>query len=92
MSEAPQAHVLVVDDDADMRELAHDMSGIREACVEVCALRGTHTWPPDFEPPTFWEEPFGRLAADVGLAAGTLAQAAAEAQEFINRIDAAPSP
>ncbi len=75
-----------------MRELAHDMSGIREACVEVFALRGTHTWPPSFEPPAFWAEPFGRLAADVGLAAKTLAQAAAEAQAFINRIDAAPSP
>ncbi len=74
-----------------MRELAHDMRGILEASVEVFALRGTHAWPPSFEPPAFWAEPFGRLAGDVGLAAKTPAQAAAEAQAFINRIDAAPS-
>jgi hypothetical protein len=74
-----------------MRELAHDLGGVRDACIEVFALRGTHAWPPSFEPPEFWAEPFTRMASDVGLSATTLAEAAAEARAFINAIDTAPA-
>ena len=74
-----------------MRELAQDLGGVREACVEVFAVRGTHAWPPTFEPPLFWEEPFGRLAAEVGLPTSTVGEAAEEARAFIAAIAAAPT-
>ncbi|MDP2957761.1 MAG: hypothetical protein Q8N53_15150 [Longimicrobiales bacterium] len=74
-----------------MRELAHDLGGVREACVEVFALRGTHAWPPVFDPPAFWEEPFARLSREVGLLSSTLEQAAAQARAFVTAIDAAPT-
>ena len=32
-----------------MRELVTDLAGVREACVEVFALRGTHAWPPSVD-------------------------------------------
>jgi len=75
-----------------MRALARDLGRVREACVEVFSLRGTHPWPPDFEPPKFWEGPFGRWAEDPGLSANTLEDAAAEARAFISEIAAAPAP
>ncbi len=75
-----------------MRELTQDLGRVGEACVEVFTLRGTHPWPPDFEPPVFWEEPFGRLAADLGLSSNTLEDATAEARAFIAEIAAAPVP
>ncbi len=34
-----------------MRELTSDLAGVRDACVEVFALRGTHDWPPTIDPP-----------------------------------------
>jgi hypothetical protein len=79
-------------DDRSSRQLIQDLRRVREACVEVFALRSTHPWPPEFEPPEFWDEPFGRLAADLGLFANTLEDATAEAQAFIAAIAAAPAP
>ncbi len=40
-----------------MRELATDLKTVREACIEVFALRGTHAWPPAVEPPEGWKAP-----------------------------------
>jgi len=87
--DTPNERFRDLDDLILMRELAHDLGGIRDACVQVFALRGTHAWPPAFEPPEFWAEPFTRIASDVGLSATTLAEAAAEARAFIDAIDAA---
>ena len=57
-----------------MRELATDLPGVREACVEVFELRGTHAWPPAVEPPEVWQEPFAALAAELGLRERTLSE------------------
>ena len=72
-----------------MRELAHDLSGIREACVDVFALRDTHGWPPHFHAPASWDEPFTRLASDLGLRERSLGEAVAEARALIAAIHTA---
>lgn len=70
-----------------MRELVTDFGGVRVACEEVFAIRGTHTWPPVVQPPAFWEEPFGALAAEVELGAQRLHDAVCEAQAFLDAIE-----
>lgn len=70
-----------------MRELASDLAGVREACVEVFALRATHAWPPAVEPPPAWEEPFAALVAELELPVGTLAAGVEAAAAFIGEID-----
>jgi hypothetical protein len=47
-----------------MRELATDLVGVREACVEVFALRGTHAWPPPLDPPSAGRNPSRRWQAN----------------------------
>jgi len=72
------------------RELATDLAGVRESCVEAFALRGTHVWRPAVEPPESWEESFAALAAELELPVGTLAEGVEAA--FIGEIDATESP
>jgi hypothetical protein len=74
-----------------IRELAPDLASVREACVEVFALRGTHAWPPDVEPPDVWEEPFAALAAELELPVRTLVEAVEAAAAFIGEIEASKS-
>ena len=74
-----------------LRELASSLGGVREACDEVFALRGTHDWPPVLDPPASWEQPFGRLADELELSVSNLDQAVEEARAFIDAIDAATS-
>ena len=69
-----------------MRELTSDQGGVREACIELFGIRGTHAWPPDFDPPEFWEEPFRALAEAVELPVVRLEAAVREAQVFIDDI------
>lgn len=71
-----------------VREMATDLAGVREACVEVFAVRGTHAWPPTVEPPETWEGPFSALAAELELPVGTLAEGIEAAVAFIEEIDA----
>lgn len=71
-----------------MRELATDLAGVREACVDVFALRATHTWPPTVNPPETWEEPFAALATELGLPVGSLAAGVEAAAAFIGEIEA----
>jgi hypothetical protein len=75
-----------------MRELATDLVGLREACIEVFALRGTHAWPPPLDPPPAWEEPFAALAGELELPMTALAEAVEEARALIAEIEAAVSP
>jgi len=70
-----------------IREILEDLGGVRAACVEVFSLRGTHGWPPDFNPPESWHEPLARLADEVNLPVRSLDQAVEEAREFIEMID-----
>jgi hypothetical protein len=72
-----------------LRDLVEDLATVRAACVEVFALRGTHEWPPDLDPPGFWEELYANLAAGLELAEKTLEEAVREARAFIEAIDAA---
>ena len=72
-----------------MRELVTDLAVVREACVEVFALRGTHAWPPSVDSPEGWEEPFAALAAELELATSTLAEAVETAADFIAETEAA---
>ena len=74
-----------------MRELATDLADAREACVEVFALRGTHAWRPDVDPPEAWKEPLVALAAELELPVGTLEEAAQTAQALIAKIEASGS-
>lgn len=75
-----------------MRELATDLAGVRDACAEVFALRGTHDWPPTVEPPKLWREPFAAFAVELDLPVATLAEAVEEARAFIGEIEASVSP
>ena len=75
-----------------MRELVPDLAGVREACVQVFALRGTHAWPPAVGPPEVWEKPFAALAAELELAVSTLAEGVEEAAAYIDEIEASESP
>ncbi len=72
-----------------VRGLVEDLPAVRAACVEVFAFRGTHGWPPAFEPPAFWEELYAELAAGLELEEKTLEEAVREARAFIEAIDAA---
>ena len=74
-----------------MRELITDLAGVRAACVEVFALRGTHAWPPAVEPPEAWEEPFAALAAELELPVSTLVEAVEAAVALIGEIEASKS-
>lgn len=73
------------------QELAPDLASVREACVEVFALRGTHTWPPAVDPPEVWEEPFAALAAELELPVSTLVEAVEAAAALIGEIEASKS-
>lgn len=75
-----------------MRELASDLAGVREACVEVFALRGTHAWPPAVDPPEVWDEPFAALAAELELPVSTLVEGVEAAAALIGEIEASESP
>lgn len=66
-----------------MKELTSELAGVREACVEVFAIRATHNWPPVLDPPGFWEEPFAALAEEVERPVRRLEAAVREAQAFI---------
>lgn len=75
-----------------IREILDDLLEVRAACVEVFSFRGTHAWPPLFEPPGFWREPFERLAQQVGLPVRSLDVAVHAVRNLINEIDAATTP
>jgi len=71
-----------------MKALASDSGGLKAACQHVFSIRGVHEWPPVFEPPEFWEEPFAVLAEELNLPVRNLADAVREVQAFITEVDA----
>lgn len=64
-----------------------DLAAVRVACQRVFDLRGTHSWPPTFEPPDWWVAEFERSASEVGLGEIGFAEALAEMRGFIGEID-----
>jgi len=71
-----------------MKALAGDLGEIKDACEHVFSIRGIHEWPPAFEPPEFWKEPFAVLAEELNLPVRNLADAVREVQAFITEVDA----
>lgn len=72
-----------------MNALPTDLADVREACVEVFAIRATHDWPPVVDPPRFWEQPFAALAEEVDLPVRRIEDAIREAQGLIYAVDEA---
>ncbi len=64
-----------------------DLAAVSVACQRVFDLRGTHSWPPAFEPPEWWAAEFERSASEVGLREIGFAQALNEMRRFIGEID-----
>jgi Nucleotidyl transferase AbiEii toxin, Type IV TA system len=79
-------------DAADLELLRGDVKDLRTlrlACETTFELRATHSWPPAVETPADWQEPFARLAAELGLDTPDIEVVASRIQEFIQRIAAA---
>jgi hypothetical protein len=70
-------------------ELLTDYTGLREACEQVFRVRDTHAWPPPLEVPPHWEEPFARLARELGLPVTDTAAAMMRVGMLIERINGA---
>ncbi len=69
-----------------LRDTISDLAAVRAACQRVFDLRGTHSWPPTFEPPDWWVAEFERSASEVGLREIVFADALAEMRRFIGEI------
>ncbi len=61
-------------------------TALREACEEVFAARGTHDWPPDFEPPPHWRDEFTAMAMDLGIPVVSFGSATDELRDFIRDV------
>jgi hypothetical protein len=70
-----------------MREWISDFGTVQRACQEVFTLRGTHAWPPFFTPPEHWDEPYRRMAVELGLGVVDVHQAAFEIRSLISKLD-----
>jgi hypothetical protein len=70
-----------------LREWVSDFDAVQRACHVVFESRGTHQWPPFFEPPAHWADQFQRMASEVGLPVIDLYDAAIEVRRFITQID-----
>ena len=69
-----------------MEELVTDYRALREACETVFRSRDTHAWPPPLAVPTFWIEPFARLAVDLDLPATDAEVGMMRVRAFVERI------
>jgi hypothetical protein len=70
-------------------ELVEDFGEVKEACRDVFAVRGTHSWPPELIVPGTWPEPYTALAEGMEFPIGEVEEAAAEVRRLIAAIDAA---
>lgn len=64
------------------------MSGLRDACVEIFGLRGKHLWPPVVVAWPGWDVIWGRLTETEGLGY-SIAEAVVRVQDLVDRIDSA---
>jgi hypothetical protein len=73
-----------------LRDLLDDgaLPRVRDACVEIFALRNTHTWPPDVTLYPSWRDAFAAMAANIGFYTDDVDVAAADLRKFIAEIDA----
>jgi nucleotidyltransferase AbiEii toxin of type IV toxin-antitoxin system len=70
------------------RELVANLGEVREACIDTFEARNLHTWPPTLQVPNSWEEPYAALAEEMDFPVTDVGDAAAQAREFISKIDA----
>lgn len=70
-----------------LREWVSDFDAVQRACHVVFESRGTHPWPPFFDPPERWADQFKRMASDMALPVTDLYDAAIEIRRFITQID-----
>ena len=71
----------------------NSLAGLREACEELFKARGTHDWPPVFNPPAHWREEFATMAKELDISTPDLATAIGEIREFVRAISVVtPSP
>lgn len=64
------------------------MSGLRDACVEIFGLRGKHLWPPVLVAWPGWDVIWGRLMETERLDY-SIAEAVVRVQDLVDRIDSA---
>jgi hypothetical protein len=74
-----------------LKELAIDvgLARVREACVDIFAVRGKHAWPPVVNVYDSWRPGFATLAAENGFRPEDIGAAATELSELIATIDGA---
>lgn len=73
-----------------LRELIadDDRASLRDACVEVFAVRDQHRWPPSFDPPDFWRDEFEEHGEALGLPVRSFGDAVEDLRGYISFIDA----
>ena len=59
---------------------------LRLACEATFAARSAHAWPPSFDPPEEWRQPFAVMAQALELAITDLDSATNEIRRFIARV------
>lgn len=70
----------------DQFEHGPSLLRLRDACEATFFVRGTHAWPPYFNPPEIWRADFATMASDLGLPIRDLHAATRELRDFIQRI------
>jgi len=68
-----------------------DFARVRDACVEVFSLRGTHAWPPRVQVYPLWPDQYSALTKGMGFPVTDVADAAAAVEAMIVRISKASS-
>jgi Nucleotidyl transferase AbiEii toxin, Type IV TA system len=72
-----------------LEDLATDLAGVRQACIDVFETRATHSWPPDLSAPESWREAYAALAAELDVEPVDVDAAVDSVRAFVERIDAA---
>ena len=69
-----------------MEALVTDYRGLRDTCELVFESRRTHAWPPVFEVPPHWVEPFAALAGELDLPVHDAHDAMERVRALVERI------
>ncbi len=75
-----------------LEELIENYSLLKEACIEVFALRGTHPWPPTVTIEPNWPETYSQLATELNFPIHDIAEAVERVQRLIAKIHDSDSP
>lgn len=75
-----------------MEELIEDPGRVKEACIEVFDLRGTHPWPPTLTIEPTWPDTYRQLAAELDFPTRDIAEASTCVQALIDRTQLVEPP